>query len=295
MQEEKLKDPFGSTADNPGCGVLTFYRIKPFLFALFITVVLSFTGTPAQAADYVGAVVNLRGKANILRAALSLSASLKDPVRIGDTVETLSRSRAKLLFLDESMLTIGSDSRASIEKFLYSKKEGGASIFNLMDGRMRSVVGKTAFEVHTPTTVAAARGTVIDFLVGKTRGVPFTKVTCLEGTVFIRSVDPSIVGIVELKAGQTMTVVKNQPLPKPEKAPVKKISEKKKEEAAEEESAAEEEAAEEGTTEEVSSEEGTADEPFGDGGLITMAIPALPPIELEPEVITPVNINVSFP
>ena len=237
-------------------------------FALFVTVVLSLIGTPAQAADYVGAVVNLRGKANILRAALSLSAKLKDPVRIGDTIETRSRSRAKLLFLDESMLTIGPDSRASIEKFLYSRKEGGASIFNLMDGRMRSVVGKTAFEVHTPTMVAAARGTVIDFLVGKLKGVPFTKVTCLEGTVLIRNVDPAIVGLVELKAGQTMTVVKSQPLPKPEKAPVKKIDKKMKEE--------------------------TADEPFGKEDLITMEIPALPPIEQEPAAVTstPVSITV---
>jgi hypothetical protein len=243
-------------------------------FALFIAVVLSFAGTPARAADYVGSVVNLRGKANILRAALSLSAKLKDPVRIGDTIETRSRSRAKLLFLDESMLTIGSDSRASIEKFIYSKKEGGASIFNLMDGKMRSVVGKTAFEVHTPTMVAAARGTVIDFLVGKSRGVPFTKVTCFEGTVLIRSVDPAIVGIVELKAGQTMTVVKNKPLPKPKKAPVKKIDKKKKEEAAEEKEAAE--------------------EPFGDEGPITMEVPELPPIEQEPAAVssTPVKITV---
>jgi hypothetical protein len=227
---------------------------------------LSFIGIPAQAADYVGSVVNLRGKANILRAALSLSAKLKDPVRIGDTIETLSRSRAKLLFLDESMLTVGSNSRASIEKFLYSKEEGGASIFNLMDGKMRSVVGKTAFEVHTPTMVAAARGTVLDFLVGKAKGVPFTKVTCLEGTVLIKSVDPAIVGLVELKAGQTMTVVKNKPLPKPKKAPLKKLDKKK---AAKEK------------------------KPFDDEGPITMEIPSLPPIEQEPHVATtPISITI---
>jgi hypothetical protein len=288
MQKEKLKNPFVSTADNPGCGVLPFYRINPFMVALFIAVILSFTATPAQAADNVGAVVNLRGKANILRDAGSLSAKLKDPVQLKDIISTRSRSRAKLLFLDESMLTIGSDSRASIEKFVYSKEEGGASIFNLMDGKMRSVVGKTAFEVHTSTTVAAARGTVIDFLVGKSKGVPFTKVTCLEGTVLISSVDPSIVGIVELKAGQTMTVVKNQPLPKPTKAPVKKIAKKKKEEAAEEDA---EEDAEENAT-----EENAIDEAFGEDTLISMEIPALPPIEQEPEpAIMPVNINISFP
>jgi hypothetical protein len=296
MQEKIRKDQFGNLTESQSCNALIFHRIKFLLsFALCISVVLSFFFVShTQAADEVGAVVNLRGTANILRDTGSLIAKLKDPVHLKDTIATMSRSRAKLLFIDESMLTIGSDSRASIEKFVYSKEEGGVSIFNLLDGKMRSVVGKTAFEVHTPTTVAAARGTVIYFLVGKTKGVPFTKITCLEGTVFIRSVDPSIVGIVELKAGQTMTVVKNQPLPRPKRAPVKKISEKKKEEAA-----AEEEAAEEGATEEEAAEsfveEGTTEEPFGDEGPITMAIPALPPIELEPEVITPVNINVSFP
>lgn len=281
MKEKKLNDLICSIAEHQGRNSLKYYRSKSFLFTLFITVVLLSIGTPAQASDDVGAVVNLRGRANILREADSISAKLKDPIQLKDTIETFSRSRAKLLFIDESMLTIGSDTRASIEKFVYSKEEGGASIFNLLDGKMRSVVGKTAFEVHTPTTVAAARGTVIDFLVGKARGVPFTIVTCIEGTVLISSADPAIEGVVELKAGQTMTVVKNQPLPKPEQAPVKKIDEREKKET---------------TDEGDATEENATNDTFGDEGPITIEIPALPPIEMEPKVVTiPVNINVSFP
>ena len=39
----------------------------------------------------------------------------------------------------------------------------GHRYFNLLEGKMRSVVGKTKLQIHTPTAVAAARGTVIFF------------------------------------------------------------------------------------------------------------------------------------
>ena len=73
----------------------------------------------------------------------------------------MKASRTKMRFIDDSILTLGENSRVSIKEYIYSKDKGGKSIFNLLDGKMRSVVGKTRFEIHTPTAVAAARGTII--------------------------------------------------------------------------------------------------------------------------------------
>jgi ferric-dicitrate binding protein FerR (iron transport regulator) len=242
-------------------------------FSIAAIVLFGLSGL-ATAAQDVGSMVTLRGKAQIQRGEETLDAKLRDGIVLKDTIETGDRSRAKILFIDESMLTLASKSRASIENFVYSKAEGGASIFNLLDGKMRTVVGKTAFEVHTPTSVAAARGTVIEFFVGEKDGKPFTVITCLEGTVNIQSVDPSIVGEVALSAGQTITVFQSEPLPEPEPAPVEAPSQEAEESEEGEEA------------EEVELED--------DEAIVTPTVVITPPVEQEPSTTTPVNINVTF-
>lgn len=180
-----------------------------------IAVALLALPRPALASEDIGAIVALRGSAVIQREAKSLEAKLRDGIRLMDTIETREKTRAKMLFVDDSVLTLGENSKAVIKEFVYAKDKKGRSIFNLIDGKMRSVVGKAGFEVHTPTAVAAARGTVIDFVTGMLAGVYFTTIECLEGEVDIRSTDPSISGKVVLTPGMTITVTSSQPLPSP--------------------------------------------------------------------------------
>jgi hypothetical protein len=253
---------------------------------------------PAGAAQKVGAVVGLRGTALIQREGDARTAKLKDSIELDDIIETRKRSRAKMLFIDESILTLSSNSRASIKKFVYSKEGGGASIFNLLDGAMRSVVGKNKFEVHTPTSVAAARGTIIEFLVGTLGGKAFTRITCLRGRVDVWSADPTVFGIVPLDAGQTITVFESAPLPKPKSSPARKdpgrMATKKEKNA--------KGAGDKGDMDETFEEDdaGSAiDEVIEDTDLdeaVTPESDILPPVEQESEVETsPVKIEVRFP
>ncbi|HXX82219.1 MAG TPA: FecR family protein, partial [Thermodesulfovibrionales bacterium] len=128
----------------------------------------------AEAADNVGSVVALKGAALIQRDAKPIEAKLKDGILLQDTVETKESSKAKLLFIDDSILTMAEKSKVIIREFIYSKDAKGRSIFNLIDGKMRSVVGRNEFEIHTPTVVAAARGTVFECEVGKSGARVFT-------------------------------------------------------------------------------------------------------------------------
>jgi hypothetical protein len=173
----------------------------------------------AMAKDDVGAVIALKGAALIQRDAKSVEAKLKDGILLKDTVETKESAKAKLLFIDDSVLTMAEKSKVVIREFIYSKDARGRSIFNLIDGKMRSVVGKSDFEIHTPTVVAAARGTVFECEVGKSLGRVFTTCTCFEGLVDIRSIDPTISGSVTLRPGMTVTVPMGQPVPAPIQAP----------------------------------------------------------------------------
>lgn len=185
---------------------------------VLVFVLFAFAGT-AHAAGDVGAVVALKGSALIEREAKVIEAKLKDGIQLMDGFETRERAKAKMLFVDDSVLTMGEKSKVVIKEFLYSKDKGGKSIFNLIDGKMRSVVGKSEFEVHTPTVVAAARGTVFDCETGILEGKMFTTCTCYEGIVDIRSIDPTLAGRVALRAGMKVTVMAGQPVPAPTVVP----------------------------------------------------------------------------
>jgi hypothetical protein len=173
----------------------------------------------ALAKDEVGTVVAVKGKAIIDRDKRTIEAKVKDSIFFNDTVSTLEVSRAKMLFIDDSILTLGEKSKVVINEFVYSKDKGGRSVISLIDGKMRSIVGKTNFEVHTPTAVAAARGTIMLFEIGVKDGKKFTTMICHEGEFYVRSKYPGIAGSVTLKAGMMLTVFDGEPLPTPIIAP----------------------------------------------------------------------------
>ncbi len=180
-----------------------------------ILFLIGFTGI-AYAQD-VGSMIAIRGKAIIERDNKAIEAKIKDRIELKDTIETKQRSKAKMLFIDDSVLTLGEKSKVVIKEFVYSKGRG-SSIFNLLDGKMRSIVGKTGFQVETPTAVAAARGTVILFHVGVMDGRKFTTIICLEGMVDVRNIDPKVMGSVTLKPGQMTIVWEGEPPTQPEPA-----------------------------------------------------------------------------
>ncbi len=110
-------------------------------------------------------------------------------------------------------MTMGEKSRVVIEEFIYSREKGGKSIFNLLDGKMKSVVGKAGFEVHTPTAVAAARGTVIFFDVGVRDGKLCTTILCTEGEVVAGSADETVKDVVSLTSDTIVTICEGMPFP----------------------------------------------------------------------------------
>jgi uncharacterized membrane protein YgcG len=204
---------------------LYFYEgaimIKSLVRAAAVTFVLAtFVASNASAEDQnVGKVVQLRGTATIERGKSQIPAQVKGGILASDIITTASSSRAKLLFIDDSVLTMSDNSKVVVKEFIYAKGKEGKSVFNLLDGKMRSVVGKTKFEVHTPTAVAAARGTVIYFDVGKLNNQAYSKIICLEGNVQIRNVVSTIAGQVTLTPGTMVIVKANEPPPPPVPAP----------------------------------------------------------------------------
>jgi hypothetical protein len=126
-------------------------------------------GYAVAAGDIIGKVIAVRGKATIEREGVQVAAAVNSGIQQSDTIKTASGCRVKLLFNDDSVLTLGENSRLAIKEYFYSRDKGGKSTFNLLDGKMHTVVGKTGFEVQTPTAIAATRGTVVYFEVSSAR------------------------------------------------------------------------------------------------------------------------------
>jgi hypothetical protein len=180
---------------------------------LFLVLAL-LTGLPmeGQAAEDVSKVIAVRGKAVIEREKKETEARVNAGLLIVDKVSTREQSRAKLLFMDDSVLTLGEKSQVVIQEYVFRKDERGRSVFNLVEGVMRTVVGRTRFEVHTPTAVAAARGTIINFRAGEKSGKRFTQIQCVEGEVDVKSASDKILDNVMLTAGMEINVYENEQL-----------------------------------------------------------------------------------
>lgn len=248
---------------------------------LLILIGLFVCGLPSKAAaaaeESAGTVVAVRGKALIDRDKKELEAKVKDSLVMRDIVSTLEASKAKLLFRDDSVLTMGEKSRLVVREFIHEKDKKGRSIFNLLDGKMRAVVGKTEFEVHTPTVVAAARGTIILFETGLLDGQLFTTVIALEGLVDIMSIDPKILGSITLTPGTMVTVLQNTPLPaKPIPAAGAEIKRLQRDMG-------------------LTKDSDDSKKDLVKAALTKTETPLNPKIEQQPIGKTPVNINVIFP
>jgi hypothetical protein len=96
----------------------------------------------------------------------TLPVKLHDQVLFKDVIQTQYESRTRAFFQDDSMLTVGENSRVEIDEYIYDPDQNvRRAIVKLMQGQVRALVSKvfkangSKFEVHTPSAVAAARGT----------------------------------------------------------------------------------------------------------------------------------------
>ena len=137
-----------------------------------VAITLIFGSSPAMASergtDGIGFYTAVLGQASVTHPgeARVLPVKLHDEVLFKDVIQTQYESRTRALFQDDSMLTVGENSRVEIDEYIYNpEKNVRQAIVKLMQGQVRALVSKvfkangSRFEIHTPSAVAAARGT----------------------------------------------------------------------------------------------------------------------------------------
>jgi hypothetical protein len=136
-----------------------------------LVVLVAIAGVPrAAAAEDVGTVKVSRGAARIERGSQRLPAAVGAKVRQGDVVVTGADGSVGITFSDNSLLSIGPDSRLAIERFAFDPTtHKGAFEASLGKGTLAGISGKIAkqspdaMKVKTPAALLGVRGT--EFLI----------------------------------------------------------------------------------------------------------------------------------
>lgn len=209
------------TRGGPSCPISLSIVSKNIVgFVFFISAIILFlasSGYSIAAADKeVGNIKNLKGTANILRESQKIDVRKNEPVFMIDTVKTFDKSRAKILFIDDSLLMIGENSSILVsENFKDTDRKSGNPVFTLIDGVLNIIVGKKGLEIHTPTAATGARGTSYLLWVDKNK----TGMAVTEGRVEIRNLKDTAGDKVLVPAGKTTYVSEGNPPTSPKITP----------------------------------------------------------------------------
>lgn len=132
-----------------------------------VSILLAVVCGPALAvADDVGMVKVSKGAASIERAGQRLPAPAGTRVREGDVVVTGADGSVGVTFTDNTLLSIGPDSRLAIDRFAFDPTtHKGAFETSLQRGTLAGVSGKIAkqspdaMKIRTPAALLGVRGT----------------------------------------------------------------------------------------------------------------------------------------
>lgn len=162
----------------------------------------------AAAAPKVGQFITVNGDVSVMRAGVKAKPAVRADLYRGDVILTGKNASAKVMLLDDTVITVDQNSRFEMRDFSLQGQSRSARIF-LAFGKMVADVkhfigGGNSFLMESPTAVAGLRGTVVEFVVviGPT-GVPTTTITCVSGSVVVTTA----AGSVTLVAGQTAIAV----------------------------------------------------------------------------------------
>lgn len=141
---------------------------------LNFSVVLGTVPTQAFAAQVVGEVTTVIGKAAVIRAEapdVRNAVTRGLAIQLGDRLETAAGGHVHVRFIDGGLVSVRPLSRLHIQNYTHAKKGGAPSAihFNLEQGVVRSITGawgeenRERFRLNTPVVAIGIKGT--DFVV----------------------------------------------------------------------------------------------------------------------------------
>jgi hypothetical protein len=177
-----------------------------FLNALILMALI--TPPLLQAADHSGRVALLKGKGTFERSKKVSPLASGLMVMEGDIIVTAAKSFVRIIMKDETTLSLGPKSKLVIQEFQYKQGTIRKTIYNLIEGKMRSFIrkktkGNESVQVNSDTISIAVRGTEIlsnSYLV---KGNATNDVMLLSGKAEAHVMGMKG-GMLDLKSGQAL-------------------------------------------------------------------------------------------
>ncbi len=192
-------------------------RVRNILIYLVIATLWIASSSYAALADPVGKFTIINGRVDVLKygKGRAVPAKLGDGVFLGDVVRTKSKSKARIVFIDDTVLNLAENSRVEVKDFMFApEKNRRLNILRSFRGLVRATTPPSSpgatphLRIETPTSIAAVRGT--DFFV-LVHGTDATSVIVIDGFVGVSNTDPYVAGKVVVGPSQMTTVGTGQP------------------------------------------------------------------------------------
>lgn len=144
---------------------------------VLIVLILTTSALGVFAAESIGRVIALEGKAGCLAAdGAKRQLLLKSPVYRADTIVTAADARMQIMFLDDTVISLGEKSRFVLDEYVYAGGEGDTKEdrcgISVAKGVLRIITGKITqlnperFKVRTRMATIGIRGCDVGLRVG---------------------------------------------------------------------------------------------------------------------------------
>lgn len=111
---------------------------------------------------------------------------LQDEIYSNEQINTGPDSAARLIFNDQTILSVGADSNVVLDRFVFDPDPAKSAVaLSMTKGVLRFVSGKlpkTAYQIRTPTALIGIRGTIFEVIVAANG---LTTVNVVEGAVAV--------------------------------------------------------------------------------------------------------------
>ncbi|BHH85166.1 FecR family protein [Desulforhopalus sp. 52FAK] len=138
----------------------------PFLSTLIAASLLACLATHAYALETIGIIKSVSGSVYLSNSASSIRAVPNMKINEGDTVTTGPKSNIGLIFDDDTVVSLGSNSEMSIEEFIFDPAQKKLSfVAQLIKGTFSFISGQIAklapdqVKLETPDATLGVRGT----------------------------------------------------------------------------------------------------------------------------------------
>ncbi len=149
----------------------------------------------------VGKISMLRGEVSISRGADVLDVKIGTSIEEKDVINTKGRTKVQVTFKDETVVTLGSNTKFEVEEYLFDEKKQKIKL-NVQNGSFKVITGRISklapknFALKTKTSVIGVRGTVFTGKIGlgKSSG---ESISCIRGSIVVSSLKTNQTKVID--------------------------------------------------------------------------------------------------